>query len=177
MLVFTSPLTVLLAYMLPVIAVYLSPLVGLWRHGNQSIPMSLTASVHEVRCLESPSHPREINPAACDSIIDTICDSISDPDPSRARWVWATIPGCALGYYIPGWAPTSRLPTFSQCKGLVFKQMIGSCAVRPPREMAVMNVKILPDNTHTGTPVREGWPRYIMAAEIIGRNLVREAEE
>ena len=177
MLVFTFRLTVLLAYILPVIAVYLSPLVGVSRHGNQSIPMSLTASVHEIRCLGSPSHPREIHPAACDSIMDMICDSISAPDPHRARWVWASVPGCALGYYIPDWSPIRRLPTFSQCKSLVFRQMILSCAARPPREMAVINVRILPDNTHTGAPMREGWPRYIMAEEIIGRNLVRVAEE
>ena len=32
-----------------------------------------------------------------------------------------------------------------------------------------MNLKILPDS-HSGTAIREGYPRYIMAGMIIGEN-------
>lgn len=155
MVVPTASITLLLPYVLPVLTLHLLPLVGFPQHRNQSIPKSLTASIHDVRCLESPSRTKEIDPAACDSIIDTICDSISAPDPYRGKWIWATVPGCALGYYMTSWGRSSRLPTISQCKDRVFRPMIRSCAALPPRERAVMNVKILPDNTHIGTAVRE----------------------
>ena len=168
-------LLVLLACTMPVIGIGPAPLLALQHQRNQLIPTLRTVGVHDIRCLDSHLFsPSEIDPAACNNIIDVICTSLTLPHPIQGRWIWASTTGCALGYYISVYPQgIARIPTMRQCKEKVFGKMVERCASQSsPRKIRVVNVKILP-SSHTGTAIREGWPRVILA----GKSLKEEEDD
>ena len=167
--VFNCFLLVLLACTMPLMAMGLAPLFALPHQRNHSIATLRTIGVHDIRCLDSHLFsPSKIDPAACNNIIDIICTSLTRPDALQGRWIWASTTGCALGYYISNFPQgIARIPTIRQCKEEIFGQMVEQCASQSsPRKIGVVNVKMLP-NLHTGTAIREGWPRFILAGKTL----------
>ena len=167
--VLVSSLLVFLACTMLAIAIGPAPFLALPHQRNQSIPTLRTVGVHEIRCLDTHFFsPNEIDPVACKNIIDIICTSLTRPDPLPGRWIWASTTGCAFGYYISNFPQgIARIPTMRQCKEKVFGPMVELCASQPSaRKIGVVNVKILPI-LHTGTAIREGWPRFILAGKVM----------
>ena len=151
------------------------PLIAVSQQRNLSAEhlSYLRGPVHEIRCLETPIlNADDIDPLACASNIETICISLTGPNPCKGKWIWTMTQGCALGYYISNY-PSSRprMPTIGDCQRM-FGQMIDRCAFRSPPRVGVVNVKILPD-LHTGTAIRDGYPRYILAERVLSRYEVK----
>lgn len=166
--VLASSLLVPLAWTMPAFAIGPAPLLALPHQGNQSIPTLRTAGVHDIRCIDSRFFsPSVIDPAACTKITNTICTSLTRPDLVQGQWTWASTTGCALRYYISNYPKgISRIPTIRDCEQ-IFGRMVELCASwSSPRKIGVVNVKILPSR-HTGTAIREGWPRFISAGKSL----------
>ena len=138
------PFLVLLAWTMPAFAIGPAPLLALPHQGSHSIPTLRTAGVHDIRCIYSRFFsPSVIDPAACTNVTNTICTSLTRPDPVQGQWTWASTTGCALGYYVSNYPKgISRIPTIRHCEQ-VFGRMVELCASRssPPKK-GVVNVKI-----------------------------------
>lgn len=104
-----------------------------------------------------------LDPSNCDVVIGIICHQLG-PAPEelvRDRWIWAELPGCALGYYLPAraWAADR-----GHCER-TFEAVVGLCASDSRWNAGGVNVEVMPDFSGDGRAEREGRMRYAMAPE------------
>lgn len=78
-------------------------------------------------------------------------------------------PGCALGYYLPVEykGHPEKLPSKDECERDIYGVIIERCAFRSQYNVGSINVEQLPQGRQRGLPMTEGYPRYIMAPNLL----------
>ena len=102
----------------------------------------------------------------CRDVIPAACYKLSPHFPfkvKRNEWVWTSLEGCSLAYYMPQEAPRSRFPSVDGCKERIYQAMLDKCT--QAYNVGTINVLTLPDASGEGLPLRIGYPRYLMAFE------------
>ena len=146
-------------------------------HPNATFPASLhqTSNLTDrywVEC-ERVTYPQlpGLNPSHCLAAATRICDKLTQPPPPslvRNSWRWVDLPGCSLGYYVPGGFGPEELPSKDECSKDIYGLIIERCGLRSQYNAGSINVEQLPSFHDPGLPMTEGYPRYVMAPERLG---------
>ena len=140
--------------------------VGL--HRTQSEP-----AAYAVTCTDSSSSvegDREVNYAACFTVVDDICNVLTNDNLVTEQWVWGDRgEGCAMGYWIPvlGEGKHALMPTPEECAVKIFGQMRNVCIpVNGGIELfnaATVNIVVPPSAESAGQQVDSGKTSYLLA--------------
>ena len=118
--------------------------------------------------IDRPNLPAP-DPTVCTAIKRAACEPFNPDFPFpvwRDRWVWRSLEGCSLAFYMPGDADKSMLPSVDECQRNIYGAMIETCAQRTGQyNLGTINVDTPPDPSWEGLPLTDGYPRYLMAYE------------
>lgn len=115
--------------------------------------------------------PPGLNPSHCLDAAPIICNRLTQTRPVqlvRKEWTWVELPGCALGYFLPGRSELpgpEGFPSTDECNGDIYGMIIERCGFRSQYNTGSINVAQLPEGTDPGLPMTHGYPRYVMAPE------------
>ena len=142
---------------------------------NYTSPINQTNRPYEIQCRNiKPQYLPAPDPEVCLEVIPTACEKLS-PHFSfmvvRNEWVWTSLEGCSLAYYMPREAPRSLFPSVNECKDDIYgdildwcTQMTGECNV------GTINVLVPPDPSREGIPRAFNYPRYLLASDELDKH-------
>ena len=137
---------------------------------NYTSPINQTNRLYDIECqhttdLTIPAPDKEV----CEDIIPAACEKLSPRFPfpvMRNKWVWTSLEGCSLAYYMPEVAPRSLIPSVKECEEQIYGAMIEKCTRMTHRyNLGTINVFTPPDPHETGLPIAFGLPRYLVASK------------
>ena len=137
---------------------------------NYTSAINQTNSFDYIACrkISRPDLPAP-DSTVCTEIIRAACEPFSPNFPFpiwRDQWVWRSLEGCSLAFYMPGDADRSMIPSVYECKKNIYGAMIERCGQRTDQyNVGTINVDTLPDTSSEGLPLIDGYPRYLMAYE------------
>ncbi|KAL9065291.1 MAG: hypothetical protein Q9161_008320 [Pseudevernia consocians] len=129
-------------------------------NNNNILPSAYTAEC--VRITDPPMIG--LNPTNCDIAIGIICHRLTGPRPTqlvRDKWIWAELPSCSLGYYLP---EDAYIPYLGQCQKR-FEEIVELCSTDSRFNAGGMNVREMPDFSGDGEGIVEEGVRFAMAPE------------
>ena len=151
-------------------------------------PASFNFAVHYTHLLNYTSAINQTNPpnyiecqkinrpnlpapdtAVCKEIIRAACEPFNPDFPFpvwRDRWVWRSLEGCSLAFYMPGDVDKPLIPSVDECQRNIYGAMVEKCVQRTDQyNVGTINVHISPDPSWEGLPLVDSFPRYLMAYE------------
>ncbi len=137
---------------------------------NYTSAINQTNRAYNIKCsdLSRPDLPI-LDPAVCREVIPAACEKLSPHFPfavKRNEWVWTSLEGCWLAYYMPREAPRFLFPSVNECKRQIYGAMIDKCTQTMDQyNLGTINVEIPPDTAGEGSPLQSGYPRYLMASK------------
>ena len=135
---------------------------------NHTSPINQTNRPHDIECayvsgLYLPAPKIEV----CGEVIPAACEKLSPRFRfmvMRNKWVWTSLEGCSLAYYMPSEAPSSEFPSRDECKEQIYKAIIDRCTQRTGGwNVGTINVFTPPDPSDEGLPLLFSYPRYLVA--------------
>ena len=141
---------------------------------NYTLPINQTNRPYYIECRNiKPRYLPAPDPEVCLEVIPTACEKLSPHFPFmvvRNEWVWTSLEGCSLAYYMPREAPRSLYPSVNECKDDIYgdildwcTQMTGECNV------GTINVLVPPDPSREGIPRAFNYPRYLLASDELDK--------
>lgn len=74
-----------------------------------------------------------------------------------------------MGFFLPLTLQRGEdVPSLTQCREVIFGQMVSKCVVEGKKDVGWRNVRVLPSSESTGEGVVADRGRYLMARERIG---------
>lgn len=137
---------------------------------NYTSPINQTNRSHDIECqyVSGPDLPAP-DIEVCREVIVAACYKLSPWFPFRIKrneWVWTSLEGCSLAYYMPEQAPRSQFPSVNECKEQIYGAIIEKCTPMTGRyNVGSINVFVPPDPHGTGSPMLFGYPRYLIASK------------
>ena len=137
---------------------------------NYTSAINQTNAPKNIDCLKinRPDLPAP-DPTVCTEIKRAACEPFSPDFPFpvlRNQWVWRSLEGCSLAFYMPRDVRTSLFPSVDECQRNIYGAMIKKCAQRTgPYNVGTININTPPDPSTEGLPLVDGYPRYLIAYE------------
>ncbi|KAL8648271.1 MAG: hypothetical protein Q9210_005095 [Variospora velana] len=134
--------------------------------GSPYVHYSEEPAYYGVQCLPAaPNVAQKLNLKQCE--FSKLCNATQNAEYSRDEWHWDEYggEGCAVGIYIPGGPGVADVADKTRCRDAIFGTMGLYCD--GGGEIAAVNVKTLPAGDAPGEPANPGYPRYIIAPQIL----------
>ncbi len=141
---------------------------------NANITSNNTQSVKALRVTCRVAEPLvryAIEVAFCGPVFSIACRNLramADSHERRGSWNWVTLNpdrNCVAGFYVPLSALPWMFPSLEDCHSLIFEHILYVCSHDPRINVGAVNVDDLPTSFSPGTPMEQGYPRYLIAAK------------
>ena len=138
-------------------------------HSNISSNNTQSLNAMQVQCRAAdPPFSDAIEAGFCGPAISIACRNLRAMARSHERegfWNWVALTPerkCVAGFYVPSNALPWMFPSLDECHYLIFEYILYVCG---RSQIGTANVDILPTSSTPGTPLEQGFPRYLMASE------------
>ena len=137
---------------------------------NYTSPINQTNRGYDIECqyVDGPDL-KAPDMEVCREVVEAACYKLSPRFPFRVKrnqWVWTSLEGCWLAYYMPDEAPKALYPSVNECKEQIYGAIIEKCAPMIGRyNVGTINVFVPPDPQGAGSPMLWGYPRYLIASK------------
>ncbi|KAI4145804.1 MAG: hypothetical protein LQ341_002265 [Variospora aurantia] len=137
--------------------------------GSPYVHYTEEPAYYGVQCLPAaPGVTQKLDLEQCE--FSRLCNATQKEEYSRDEWHWDEYggEGCAVGIYIPGGADVTEVamkPDRTRCEYAIFRTMGLYC--EGGGEIAAVNVQTLPAGDAPGEAANPGYPRYIIAPQIL----------
>lgn len=173
----------LLIYVLGVVSLVIDPssFTFIKKYNNQlnnTQTLNLTIP-HSIDCVKitAPELPA-LDPAVCREVIPAACEKLSTRFPfmvRRNQWVWTSLEGCSLAYFVPAQAPKSQFPAKDECQQQIYGRIVDRCGLYSQYNGGTINVYTMPTPGDPGEALTHGYPRYLMAPNELDQDPAGEA--